>query len=211
VDLTLITARRLLDAIEGLWYRARNRKSKMSDWRHFHFDRKKFKALMLYFSQRGVDERLVIGSTKLNKLLFFSDMRAYAELGQPITGARYQKLPFGPAARAMLPVREEMVEEGVVEFEHDDDSLTDVLTPVERPDVEGVFTEDELRIADAVFEEMRSMNARAVSDYSHLKSAGWNVVDEGEDIPWESAFVSTDAAPDEAIELGRKLAAEYNW
>jgi hypothetical protein len=34
---------------------------------------------------------------------------------------------------------------------------------------------------------------------------------EGEDIPYEAAFVLTDPAPPEAIELGRQLAAEYNW
>jgi len=31
----------------------------------------------------------------------------------------------------------------------------------------------------------------------------------GEDIPYESAFCSTDPAPPEAIELGRQLAAQY--
>jgi len=182
-----------------------------AEWRKFEFKREKFKALLLYFSQRGLDERLVIGSTKLNKLLFFADMRSYAELGEPITGARYQKLPFGPAARARLPVRQELVDLEEAEFEdRDPEDLNDVLVPRVKPDLE-LFTAQELRIANEVFEEMRRFNAKAISDFSHLKSAGWKVVDLHEDIPYESAFIITDPPSAEAIERGRELAAKYSW
>jgi hypothetical protein len=75
----------------------------------------------------------------------------------------------------------------------------------------ALFSEDELRIADAVFEELRPLNAKAASDYSHYRSAGWKVMEEGEDIPYESALASTDPAPTEAIDLGRLLAAKYGW
>ena len=38
------------------------------EWRKFDFQSRKFKELVLYFSKRGADERLIIGSTKLNNL-----------------------------------------------------------------------------------------------------------------------------------------------
>lgn len=184
----------------------------MTSWRRFEFQSRKFKELMLYFSKRGHDEGLVIGSTKLNKLLFFTDFRAYAELGQPVTGATYQKLKWGPAARQLLPMRGEMLAQGEVRFRgRSDDDLNDVLVPISLPNVEGVLSDDERRIADEVFEELRPYNATVVSDYSHLKSAGWNVMELNDDIPYESAFVVTDPPPAEAIELGRKLAAQYGW
>jgi hypothetical protein len=180
-------------------------------WRRFEFKREKFIELLLYFSQRGLTERLVIGSTRLNKLLFFTDMRTYAELGQPITGARYQRLEFGPAARAMLPVREELVRDGEAEFEdRGQDDWSNVIVPLRAPNL-GLFTEDELRIANEVFEELRPFNAVEVSDYAHLKSAGWNVMEDHEDIPYEFAFVSTEPAQPEAIERGRELAALHGW
>jgi Antitoxin SocA-like, Panacea domain len=182
----------------------------MPEWKHFTFERDKFRQLILYFSKRGADEGLVIGSTKLNKLLFFTDFRAYAELGAPITGARYQRLEHGPAARAMLPVRNEMVEElHEAHFEERPaDDLNDVLVADRDPDL-TLFSEDELRIAEAVFDELRKFNARGVSDYAHYRSAGWRVMADGEDIPYESALCSTDPAPPEAIEMGRQLAALY--
>jgi hypothetical protein len=51
------------------------------EWRRFDFQSRKFKELMLYFSRRGVDEGLVIGSIKLNKLLFFTDFRGVRRAG----------------------------------------------------------------------------------------------------------------------------------
>jgi hypothetical protein len=183
----------------------------MANWRKFTFEREKFVELLLYFSKRGIDEGLVIGSTKLNKLLFFSDTRAYTELGTPMTGARYQRLQFGPAARAMLPVREELVNSGLADLRgHTETDWNDILVPLREPDL-SLFTEDELRIANTVFEEMRPLNATAVSDYSHLTSAGWQVMEDGEDIPYEAAFVLTDPAPPEAVARGRELAALYGW
>ncbi len=182
------------------------------DWRKFDFRSREFKELMLYFSQRGLEENLVIGSTKLNKLLFFTDFRAFAELGKPVTGARYQKLEFGPAARELLPMREELLSDGEARFrERSDDDLNDVLVPLSKPRIEAVLSEAERKIADDVFAELRPFNASATSDYSHLKSAGWNVVALRDDIPYESAFVVTDPPPREAIELGRELAAKYGW
>jgi hypothetical protein len=182
------------------------------EWARFDFKSRKFKELILYFSQRGLDEGLVIGSTKLNKLLFFTDLRAFAELGQPVTGARYQKLEFGPAARELLPMRRELLADKEVRFrDRSDDDLNDVLVPISTPNVKRVLSEDERRIADEVFEELRPFNATATSDYSHLKSAGWKVVPLQADIPYESAFVITDPPPAEAIELGRRLAAKYGW
>lgn len=185
--------------------------SGMPEWRQFEFKRDKFIELMLYLSKRGLEEKLIIGSTKLNKLLFFSDFRAYAELGEPITGAKYQKLEWGPAPRALLPVRDELVEHEEVRLqERSPDNWNDVLEPLREPDL-SLFSKDELRIVNEVFDELRQFNATATSDYSHLKSAGWRVVDDREIIPYESAFTLTDPAPPEAIELGRELAARYGW
>jgi hypothetical protein len=183
----------------------------MPEWLQFEFKREKFIELLLYFSQRGLNERLVIGSTRLNKLLFFSDMRAYTELGVPITGARYQRLEFGPAARAMLPVRNELVELRQAEYQdRGSDDLARVIVPLRAANLD-LFSEDELRIANEVFETLRPFNAREVSDYAHLKSAGWRVMDDHEDIPYEFAFISTDPVPPEAITRGRELAAQYGW
>lgn len=167
------------------------------------YDSQKFKELVLYFAKRGLEEGLVIGSTKLNKLLFFSDFRAYVKLGQPITGARYQKLQWGPAPRALLPVREELIEDGDARFS-DSEDWNQVLEPQRDPDM-SLFSEDEKFIADQVFEQLRRFNATAASDYSHENSPGWNAADEYEDIPYATARISTERPPEHVFAFFRNL------
>lgn len=167
------------------------------------FQSEKFKELILYFSERGLKENLVIGSTKLNKLLFFSDFRAYAKLGEPITGARYQRLEWGPAPRALLPVRSELIGNGDASFS-DSEDWNQVLSPRREPDM-SLFSDDERFIIDEVFEELRPLNATAASDYSHTNSPGWLAADEFEDIPYGTARISTKRPPKYVFAFFRQL------
>ena len=54
------------------------------------FNEGKFKELVLYIASR-CERDPTFGAVKLNKELFFSDFWAYAEFGEPITGAEYIK------------------------------------------------------------------------------------------------------------------------
>ena len=171
--------------------------------RRIEFRRDKFIELMLHFSKRGLDEGLVIGSTKLNKLLFFADFRAYAKLGRPITGARYQKLDWGPAPRALLPVRAELIETGQAQVS-DPEDWNQVLEPCRDPEM-SLFSQDELLVIEEVFEELRPFNATAASDYSHERSPGWNAADELEDIPYETARIETERPPEKVFAFFREL------
>lgn len=167
------------------------------------FEREKFVELILYFSKRGLEEDLVIGSTKLNKLLFFADFRAFKKLGEPITGARYQKLNWGPAPRALLPVRAELIAAGDA-APRDPEDWNFVLEPGREPDL-SAFTADELFIIDEVFEELRPLNGTAASDYSHENSPGWNAADEFDDIPYETARIGTERPPEPVFAFFRQL------
>ena len=72
------------------------------------FDRDKFKALVLYVIW-AAGERSDFGSTKLNKVLWFSEARAYEAFGRPIAGETYVRQKFGPVPQHLLEVREELV------------------------------------------------------------------------------------------------------
>jgi len=67
----------------------------------------KFKELMLYVAHQSNDDPKY-GAAKLAKLLFFIDFRAFGELGESVTGARYHRIERGPAPTPLLPVRKEM-------------------------------------------------------------------------------------------------------
>src|ERR1700733_10925348 len=75
---------------------------------------RRFAELMLYVSEKCASDPK-FGATKLNKILFYADFLAYAELGNSITGFEYQKLPHGPAPRRILTVRRRLEQEGALE------------------------------------------------------------------------------------------------
>ena len=172
----------------------------------------KLSELVLYIAQRILGDRAA-GATKVNKYLYFADFSAVRRFGRPITGAEYQKLPFGPAPRRMAPVRERLVRNGDVRLEERMDALGYVhheLVPLREPRTE-LFTEEELRLVDEVIEQLRASSAAEVSRLSH-REAGWQMVGDGETIPYELAFV---LAPEQAEptprsrDEGERLLAEY--
>jgi hypothetical protein len=175
----------------------------------FVYDRDKFRELVLYVAQRCADDAR-FGDTRLNKILFFSDAFALQHLGEPITGARYQKLKHGPAPRALLPVRREMEEDGEVMVERVGDPPRTVTIALRDPDL-SIFTEDEIDLVDQVIELFEGKTAGIVSQEAHLNSPGWNLVEMGEDIPLESQLISQTTPPDAVIERGRALAERFGW
>jgi hypothetical protein len=176
----------------------------MSDWR---FERDKFRELIVFVAGRCADEPS-FGDTYLNKVLFFSDALALQTYGAPITGARYQKLKHGPAPRALLPIREEMVRDGDVTVEMVGDRR---VTRAEREADPSLFSADELGLVDQVIDAFRGLWAVHVSDLSHELSPGWNLVETGEDIPLESQLISTAPVPKTTLQRGRELAERYGW
>jgi antitoxin SocA-like protein len=70
-------------------------------------DDRKIKELILYLASKSEQDPR-FSATKLNKLLFYCDFASYRRWGRAITGHSYQKLQFGPAPKAMLPLLEQM-------------------------------------------------------------------------------------------------------
>ena len=167
------------------------------------FDSTKFRELILFVAQETADDRSC-GATKLNKILFYSDFRAYEQLGRSITGERYQKLEHGPAPRRIVPVAEAMASEGVCIWEERDyfGFPLKKLVPLRAPDL-SLFSAPELDLARRVIGELAPLNASEVSDLSH-RFAGWQATDIGEDIPYATVFVD-EARPFSPDELAWAL------
>jgi hypothetical protein len=175
----------------------------------FEYDADKFRELVVYIAQRCAEDPS-FGDTRLNKVLFFSDAFALQHLGQPITGARYQKLRYGPAPRALLPARRELEALGDVRVERVGDPARTVTVPLRDPDV-SLFSENELELVDEVINLFEGHTATLVSHLSHLNSPGWNLVEVEEDIPLESQMLSSKAPPEEVLDRGRELAERFGW
>ena len=179
--------------------------------RAFGFERDKFRELLLYVAREAADDP-TFGAVKLNKVLFRSDFEAYAVRGKPITGARYQRLPAGPAPVAMLPIEEELLRWGDAEVEvRDYHGLKQSrLVPQREPDL-SLFAAEELQLVDRAIRTFWGMDATTLSQLSHEESKGWQIVGDRQDIPYGSVFLSTEPPPADAVERARQLAAQYGW
>lgn len=137
------------------------------------------------------------GATKLNKLLFFADFRAYQLFGSPITGQDYQALPQGPAPRRLLAVRERLVSEGALVIRERDFLGKRQSQPIalREPDLSG-FTPEEIAVVDRAIREWWGRTASEISRASH-DFVGWQLAAQGESIPYETALFD-DHEPSEA-------------
>ncbi len=171
------------------------------------FDREKFRELVLYVARESEDD-VHFGATKLNKILYFSDFKAFAITGNAITGADYQRLERGPAPRQILPMLREMEREGEIERSERRyfNLLQKRVVPLRDPDLRS-FSAGELTIIDQVIKELLLLNASQVSALSHLET-GWQVARPGETIPYHSAYIS-DRRPTQRELAKRGIAAGH--
>jgi hypothetical protein len=151
---------------------------------------RKFAELILYISQKSAFDS-TFGSTKLNKILYFSDFLAYGKWGEAITGAEYQNLKRGPAPRRLIPVRKELEIEKALAIQPVQLSNGFVQHRVInlREANLTLFKASEIALVDEVIDTLKGLNATEASALSHL-DVGWKVTEEGETIDYRTVFLS---------------------
>lgn len=151
-------------------------------------DHYKLKELILYVADKCVTER-TFASTLLNKILFYADFVSYARYGESITRETYFRLPFGPAPKYLIPVRNDMVAAKelvmISRFYHTKQQEVPVAV---RPANIGSLSGRDIAIVDEVIDALRSRNATEVSRLSH-QFPGFNAVREYEDIPYDTVYL----------------------
>jgi len=183
----------------------------MAELTQIPFEREKFRQLIIYIAEQTADDPY-FGDTHLNKALYWSDFDGYQQLGQPVTGATYFKLQYGPAAKPLLPVRDELADEGLVEIQEPPPGVKRVRKTVPRqPAATDLFSADELRLVDGVIARLRRRTAARVRDQAHEESAGWNLVEMYDDIPYHTALIPSEPPSEETLARGRELAARFGW
>ena len=142
------------------------------------FDRDKFKTLVVYVAWKA-GRRDWFGATKLNKVLWFAEARAFVLHGAPIVGATYIREQFGPVPKQMMPIRAELERAGEIRVFKEGKLVR--ITADAKPDM-SQFTTDELQIIDYWIELIdRDHTAGTISDESH--DYAWDIAHEGEEVP----------------------------
>lgn len=141
-------------------------------------DQEKFKRLVHYIIWKA-GKRDWFGATKLNKVLWFADARAYVLTGKPITGVRYTRQDYGPCPHAIMPIREALQDEGAIRI-FQEGSLTRFVALV-APDT-SIFTAEELAATNWWIDHISlDHTAGTISDASH--DYAWEIAVVGEEIP----------------------------
>jgi Antitoxin SocA-like, Panacea domain len=127
-------------------------------------------------------------STKLNKLLWKADFKAFCETGRTISGANYQKLEFGPAPKPMPIVLDRLKESGRIEW-HSKPAFKKQKRPcaTSNADLSG-FSNQEIALVNKVINENVGKSGSQMSDESHGYLA-WQVAEKGEAIPFAAWLI----------------------
>lgn len=172
-----------------------------------HGDEHKLRELILYVARR-CEEDPHFGSTKLNKILFYSDFVTYGATARPITGVEYQKLQHGPAPRRLKPILDAMAEAGECAIQYREHFGYVQRRPValRDPDLRA-FSGEEINRVEQVLRNLWGHTASEVSDLSHHLH-GWEVAELGETIPYQAVFLGQRSLWPAEIRYGQQLATE---
>lgn len=175
------------------------------------FDAQKFREFVLYVADKSGDDPY-FGATKLNKILFFSDFLAYAVLGRPISGAVYEKQNHGPVPREIRHVRQQFIEnnEAVIQNRQHLGYTQKCLVPLRHPNLAD-FTGEEITLIDQVIAALQGKTASETSEFSHRAVPAWHVAQLGEEIPYETAFLSTRSLTEGEVANVQAFAAEHGF
>lgn len=173
------------------------------------FNEKRFGDLMLYLAHRCRDADY-FGSTKLCKLLYYSDFTAFARTGQPITGADYIRQEHGPMPKDFYQQRNRLTDCSLAQmelrlvFSHEQDRLVPL---VDESYFDGLFSQPELDAIEGALDMLKEMTAKEASEHSHGE-VGWIIAKDGATIPYEAAYL----VPETDTELRRVVdAAVEKW
>ncbi len=145
----------------------------------------KLDALVHYICAR-CDNPGMLGATKLNKVLWYSDVLAFAETGEPITGATYIKRQFGPVPKDIMASRTRLQQIGAISERkssvHDFNQVHFVA--LTKPDM-SMFSATQIGLVDGVIAAVCNRTAASISNLTH--DYIWESARIGEEIPIAAA------------------------
>jgi Protein of unknown function (DUF4065) len=183
-----------------------------------NFNRSKFKELVVFLcaTAENADDK-GFGMVKLNKLLYLTDFEAFRVLGQPVTGETYEKQEFGPVARDLPIVLDELGAAGRLQWQTIPRGPYErkVPTPTADPDAAADMTQfsaDEKSIISGALSALAVFGGRDASEWSHEDSAGWRMAQKyGDVIDYYTAVISSAPIPAEDLERARDFVHEQGW
>lgn len=168
---------------------------------------------MVYYITQKCQNSETWGSTQLNKLLYYSDFIWFANHGKSLSGDRYIRRTFGPTPKRVLSAEKELKKKGVYEKTEKDYFNYKQKRPVVTGEMELKKLSDEAKEhIDIIIEKFSRMNARELSDMTHMSPAV-DCFENGEEIPYEIVYflqpTTHEDLTKEDLKWAREVIKEY--
>lgn len=167
----------------------------------------KLRELIVYLAKRSADDPR-FGRVKLAKLLFFCDFGAYAEFGEPITGACYRKKPHGPLADEELLALRDLKDSDAIDIKEVGVYMYVQKRIVAHRDADiSWFTPEQHTLIDEVLRRHWNDDATDLSNLSHT-FPGWDLAALNEVIPYHTVFISREGPSQADIDWAEGIVRE---
>jgi len=168
--------------------------SEIPKYRRPRYKPEKFKALVHYVCYKAPNPKK-LGATKLNKILFFSEMQNFLRSGNAIAGEKYVKRQFGPTSFHLLSALDDLQEQGLVAISEGDSKVyasqshpTTLYFSLIRPRLD-LFNGEEIAIIDEVVDIVCNRHsATSISKISH--NVVWQAAEDGEELPYHTSLAN---------------------
>jgi putative zinc finger/helix-turn-helix YgiT family protein len=150
------------------------------------FDRVKTEQVITFFA-----ERLQPFKTKLNKLLFYTDFAHFRNIGQGITGLRYNAIQFGPVPYNYDILFGTLANLDIVDIEYAMTQNGEVERILPNPHYHfdaSLFLPSEIEAMEYIAKIFKDITASEIADISHREAAWKDNIEGRKIIPYHYAF-----------------------
>lgn len=150
------------------------------------FNYEKFKDLVHYICHMA--DRDELGATKLNKILWYSDMVTYINRGESLTGSVYIKRQFGPVPKDVLRALDDLSVEGkmfVRDVSYFGNTKREYISLAE-PDINRFDAPEISLVANIMHDICHHHTAASISEAAH--DIIWKLAGIGEEIPYYAIY-----------------------
>ncbi|MDP3443618.1 MAG: DUF4065 domain-containing protein, partial [Ignavibacteria bacterium] len=150
------------------------------------FDRKKTEQIITFFAGR-----LQPFKTKLNKLLFYTDFAHFRNIGQSITGLRYNAIQYGPVPLNYDILFGSLADLDIIDIEYDMTPFGEIEKILPNPQYKfdaSLFTPTELEVMEYIADTFKNTSATEIAEISHREPAWIENINNKRIIPFSYAF-----------------------
>ena len=140
----------------------------------------KFKALVHFIVHECLDNPGRLGSVRLNKALWFTDMTSYQMTGASVTSEKYVRRKMGPVPATILRTIRELEQEGKIVVQGRK-TYYDPYRYISLVDPDSCLSQSDRSLAREAINFVCGHSANEISNTTHDEV--WSAAKEGEEIP----------------------------